>query len=129
MNKLLFFVVLLIIYGSLYPFKFSGQIPDLATTWRLLTEYNLHTTSTDITANIILFIPLGFVIRLASNQYHSRVKAILTMLVLAAVLAFLLQYFQFFIPARVPDAGDAVYNIVGAIIGLVFSHLSTVLAE
>ena len=74
--------------------NFPGQIPDLATTWRLLTEYDLRTTSTDIVANVILFIPLGFVIRLASNQYHARIKATLALVGLSAVLAFFIAIFS-----------------------------------
>lgn len=123
MNKLLFFIVLLIVYGSLYPFKFSGQLPDFATTWRLFSDYNLQTTNADIIANIILFIPLGFVIRIACNKYYERVKATLIYIGLSAVLAFLLQYLQFFLPSRVPDAGDAAYNIIGVIAGIIFSHV------
>ncbi|MEL0034936.1 MAG: VanZ family protein [Gammaproteobacteria bacterium] len=123
MNKLLFFIVLLIVYGSLYPFKFSGDMPGLQQTWQLLTDFNLQTTQADVLANIILFIPLGFVIRIASNQYRERIIATSIMFGLATVLAFTLQYLQLFLPSRVPDAGDATFNMLGTIIGIIFSHI------
>ena len=66
-------------------------MPGLQQTWQLLTDFNLQTTQADVLANIILFIPLGFVIRIASNQYRERIIAISIMFGLATVLAFTLQ--------------------------------------
>ena len=123
MNRLLFFIVVLIIYGSLYPFKFSGQIPDLNQTWIFLSNYSLRTTRSDIIANIILFVPFGFVLRVCLNQYRQRIKGALLLFGFAVVLAYALQYLQFFLPARVADASDAVYNILGTLLGMAVSHL------
>ncbi len=123
MNRLLFLIVILIIYGSLYPFKFSGQIPDLSQTWDFFSNYSLRTTRSDIIANIILFIPYGFVVRVCLNQYRQRIKGALLLFCFAVVLAYTLQYLQFFLPARVADASDAVYNLLGVILGMIVSHL------
>jgi len=39
------------------------------------------------------------------------------------VLAFFLQYLQFYLPARVPTADDAWYNSIGIIAGMLLAHL------
>jgi len=38
-------------------------------------------------------------------------------------LAFVLQYLQFYLPARVPSAADAWYNSLGIIIGMLLAHM------
>ena len=45
------------------------------------------------------------------------------MFTFAVLLTFSLQYIQYFLPARVPDASDALFNLVGVILGMVLSHL------
>jgi len=123
MHLVLGFIIFLIIYGSLYPFKFSGQPPGIAETFHWLSQINLRTTQADIIANILLFFPYGFVARMTLNKEHSLLSSSLKYLFGGFLIALLLQYSQFYLPARVPSSGDALFNFLGIILGMFFSHL------
>ena len=122
MLRFLLLIVALIVYGSLYPFKFSGQVPTGSQTYDWFVDIYRHTTRSDIIANILLFVPYGVVVRMTVNQHKNRVTTALWLLLAGVILAYGLQYAQFFLPARVPSAGDAVFNIVGMISGVIFAH-------
>lgn len=123
MHLLLSFIVFLIIYGSLYPFKFSGTPPGFTETLAWLSQTDLRTTQADIIANMLLFFPYGFVARMAINQEHKQFLSSLKYFAFGLCVAILLQYSQFFLPARVPSSGDAIFNGLGIVIGMFFSHL------
>jgi len=123
MRYILLLFVILISYGSLYPFQFSGDILPSAELLSWLTNYSYRTTRADIVANIILFIPYGFVAIMAvSNSYRQLFYAGL-LFIAGAFLAFLLQYLQFYLPARIPAVSDAWLNSLGIIIGMLLAHL------
>lgn len=125
MFRFLLLIIALITYGSLYPFKFSGQHPEITETLSWLLNVSLHTTRSDIIANILLFVPYGFVARFYINSHKKRFQSAVWVVIFGGLLAFTLQYLQFFLPARVPSSGDALFNVFGIIIGLIFSHLLT----
>ena len=123
MHLLLGFIVFLIIYGSLYPFKFSGSPLGFAETLTWLGQTDLRTTKADIIANILLFFPYGFVARMAINQEKQQLFSSLKYFLLGLFIALLLQYSQFYLPARVPSSGDALFNALGIGLGMFVSHL------
>ncbi len=123
MRYILLLFVILISYGSLYPFQFSGDVLPASELFNWLLNYSYRTTRADIVANILLFVPYGFVaIMTVSNSRYQLFHA--TVLFFAgSVLAFLLQYLQFYLPARIPAATDAWLNSVGIMGGMITAHL------
>ncbi len=114
-------VLLLIAYGSLYPFSF-GTPGSLAAAWAsLLKSPRGWTSFSDVAGNALLFLPLGLVIaaRLPPAQR--------TPLRLAAIAAFgtcfalLLQVAQLWIPSRSAALSDVLWNTVGLLVGIVLA--------
>lgn len=108
----------LIIYGSLYPFSFSLNAFDSYQLAQLF-DFDIRKTGTsDLVANLVLFIPFGLLMRASFPSYQKKSHLCL-MLLLAGIFAFAIQFAQLWTNARVPWGGDAVWNIVGTSIGLV----------
>jgi glycopeptide antibiotics resistance protein len=123
MRYILLLFVFLISYGSLYPFHFSGDLLPLSELISWLFNLSYRTTKADIVANILLFMPFGFVsVMMVSASRKLFINACWLFLG-GTILAFFLQYLQFYLPARVPSAADALYNSLGIIIGMVLSHV------
>lgn len=123
MGYILLLFVGLISYGSLYPFRFSGDLIPAGELIQWLFNLSYRTTNIDILANILLFVPFGFV---AIMMLATSKKALLHALLLflgGTLLAFILQYLQLYLPARVPSALDAWYNSLGILVGMLMAHL------
>ncbi len=123
MRYILLLFVILIAYGSLYPFHFSGDLLPVSDFLSWLVNLSYRTTEADILANILLFIPFGFVaiMTLATSRrllYHASL-----LFLVGTLFAFMLQYLQFYLPARVPSAADAWYNSLGIIFGMLIAHM------
>jgi glycopeptide antibiotics resistance protein len=123
MRYVLLIIIVLISYGSLYPFKFSGEILNQQEFFNWLFEVNFQTTRADKLANILLFVPYGFVTMIALKT-HKRAFLLGSLTFFFGVfLALTLQYIQLYIPARVPDALDALYNSFGILVGMFSAYL------
>ena len=123
MRYILLLFVILISYGSLYPFHFSGDLLPAAEFFTWLFDGSYRTTRADIVANILLFVPYGFVAIMALSTSRRLLFHASLLFVAGAILAFVLQYMQFYLPARVPTATDAWYNSIGIIAGMTLAHL------
>jgi len=123
MGYILLLFVILISYGSLYPFHFSGDLLPAADFFSWLTDNSYRTTRADIVANILLFVPYGFVALLTVSNSRRQLFHGAMLLLAGALLAFLLQYLQFYLPARVPAATDAWFNSLGITVGMLLAHL------
>ena len=123
MRYILLLFVLLISYGSLYPFHFSGDLLPFREFISWLFNLSYRTTKADIVANILLFMPYGFVAVLTVSASRNFIVKAFWLYLAGTLLAFLLQYLQFYLPARVPSAGDALYNSFGIIIGMLLSYV------
>jgi VanZ family protein len=111
-RRLFWLVLALVVYGSLFPFHYQAHTPSAADWWQLLRPEARHSGS-DLLGNLLLFMPYGLL--LASPMMRSRR---LWALLGGAVLAFGLQYLQFWFPDRYPSGTDAVFNLVGMLCGL-----------
>ncbi|MCP4273992.1 MAG: hypothetical protein GY781_18880 [Gammaproteobacteria bacterium] len=123
MGYILLLFIILISYGSLYPFQFSGDLLPSADFFNWLTDNSYRTTKADIVANILLFVPYGFVTILTISNSRRQILHGSLLLLAGTLLAFLLQYLQFYIPARVPTATDAWLNGLGITVGMLLAHL------
>ena len=123
-------VILLIAYGSLYPFIFHGTgalSADLAhflASWRELPQ-----SRGDVLANLLLYIPLGLTITLALSQGGrgrgvSRYLAALLAILAGAALSLFIELAQFYDTSRVSAFSDFALNIVGSLIGAVVALMT-----
>lgn len=121
MRSLLAIVIIIIIYGSLYPFNFVWV--DFSSIAWLDWGLNIQqrTTNGDILSNFLTFLPLGY---LAYASFESRdisLTKVVAILVVAFVFAYLLQIAQFYLPSRVPTVGDALVNWLGTLSGILLA--------
>ena len=115
--------VALIVYASLYPFtgwRAQGVAP-WAYLWSPLPRY---WTGFDVAANAVGYGPLGFLLVLSllrrggqSAQPISRMGAVSISILAAALLAFLMECMQSYLPSRVPSNVDFALNTLGAALG------------
>ena len=119
-------IVLLIVYGSLYPWHFQWrELP--ANPFRMLLHSGGGVADrrflADIIINLALYIPLGTAGWLAFRKH--RIPATLA---LAAVVSASVEMMQLFTPGRVCSTIDLVNNVLGSAIGLlagaVLEHLA-----
>ena|SRR5438128_3130397 len=77
-----------------------------------------------IIANIILFVPWGFLMFLA--LYHvdrPTVQTYVLTVLLGLTLTCSIEAWQYFLPSRVADINDIIWNTTGTFIGAIFGHL------
>ena len=77
-----------------------------------------------IIGNILLFVPFGFFLFITLYRIE---RSTLQTYVLAAfgglTFSCLIEAFQYFLPSRVADINDIIWNSVGALLGAVLAHL------
>lgn len=105
-------IAILIVYGSLFPFDFVQHHPSLNDIASLLIDRPGAHSLLDIVGNLVLFLPLGMVIQFSSSALRQR------WIIGGIVLAWGIQYVQFWFPSRVPSGVDALLNMVGLAAGL-----------
>ncbi|MDP5132874.1 MAG: VanZ family protein, partial [Paraglaciecola sp.] len=120
MKKLIFIILGLIIYGSLYPFQFTFEIPSSNVVNKLLDFNIFHTKITDAVANVLLFTPLGILLFYRSLKLQ---QSLLSMFLLCFVFAFMIQVTQLYLEARVAYGADAIWNVIGFANGIAIGNL------
>lgn len=118
--RLLFAVVALVVYGSLFPFHYVSHEPRWVDLSLLMHPGSEHHSKSDLIGNVMLFVPYGLLI--GSQRIPQRTGV---GLFAGAVLALLVQYLQFWFPDRDPSGIDAVLNGVGMLVGLALERLAT----
>lgn len=114
MRILLLVVVTLIVYGSFFPFAYVAHAPTRGDLLHLFLGWPARVSSVDAAGNLLLFLPLGLCISAESSERWRR--GFWT--VGGIVLAWGLQYLQFWFPSRDPSACDAWFNTAGILLGL-----------
>jgi VanZ family protein len=113
----------LVVYASLYPFagwrdQGIGSFAFLASPWPK------YWTGFDITANVLGYAPLGFLLALSfltrgswRNLRSSGGNALLAATLPAALLSLAMEALQTYLPSRVPSNLDFALNVLGAALG------------
>jgi VanZ family protein len=119
---LTFATVLLILYGSLFPFRFSPlRSVDL---WTLITGLGFARTSRgDVVANLLLYVPLGLCLMLAWPARWTRFKGFLWAVLLGTLLSLFVELVQVHASSRVSSLTDLVLNAAGTAIGALVAIL------
>lgn len=117
---------LLIVYASLYPF--SGWRNQEIPPWEFLfAGWPKYWTVFDLVANVIGYVPLGFLLALSfmrrgNVRYfaaHPNLASIAVALVAGTALSFVMEAVQTFLPSRVASNVDFGLNVSGTLIGAI----------
>lgn len=106
----------LIVYASLYPFahwRDQGIDPLLF----LIAPLPKYWTGFDVVANVLGYMPLGFLLALSALRTGRQRMALRLAVLAAAVLSLLLESLQVYLPDRVPSNLDLLLNVAGAALG------------
>ena len=112
---LLAVVVALILYVSLYPFRFHAEAPAALDTLRQLTW--ARAGRSDMFNNVLLYVPLGFCLVLVAEPRLGRLWGIVLGVACGALLSLGIEVTQASITARVPSLTDLSLNAAGALAG------------
>lgn len=91
-----------------------------------------HTVSTRIlaivfvpvVANVLLFVPWGFLMFIALYAIdRPTVQTYVLTVLIGLTLTCVIEAVQYFLPSRVADVNDIIWNTAGTFIGAVFGHL------
>ncbi|MFC1880621.1 VanZ family protein [Thermodesulfobacteriota bacterium] len=116
---LLLYIVIVVVLITLIPFEF--RIPDKI-------QFSWETYPEDFFANIILFLPVGFIFKLSrrANQDRFCINA----LIFGTLLSVAIEFAQLFVPGRYTSIIDVITNGSGAWLGgLIFVFLKQTLKE
>ncbi len=114
---LLLGVVLLIMYGSLYPFHFKANATH-GGFWQALDQLSWARAGRgDRISNVLLYLPLGFCLFLSLNRRYRRRISLVLATVLGAILSLAVEIAQIYVSVRVPSLTDLTLNIAGTLLG------------
>lgn len=114
---LLLGVVLLIMYGSLYPFHFKTGALDYGF-WQALDQLSWARAGRgDRISNVLLYLPLGFCLFLSLNRTYRQRVSLLLATVLGSALSLAMEVAQIYVSVRVPSFTDLTLNAAGTLIG------------
>jgi len=105
-----------IVVGSLYPF--SGWLD--ASGWQLhflLEPLPRYITRHDLTTNLLVYLPFGYLLHLLLSRPRRRGGAIVLATLIAALLSTLLESLQQLLPGRIASNLDVYINTLGGLIG------------
>lgn len=107
----------LIVYVSLYPFRFDPHGPTLAEALRHIGW--ARAGRGDMFNNVLLYAPFGFCVALLLEPRWGRTAAIVGALLLGALLSLHLELLQASVTPRVSSLRDLSLNASGALLGAV----------
>lgn len=108
--------VLLILYGSLFPFRF--EVLNDSGFFELLTGLRFQPTSRgDLVANLLLYAPLGLCLLLSWPARWGRLTRLFWTVFIGTMLSLGVEMLQVHAPTRVSSLTDVVVNATGTIGG------------
>jgi VanZ family protein len=120
-SPFIFWLVAIVIgaiaYVSLYPFNPKAGSAQIGVLTAIRDLTFARAGREDRLSNVLLYIPLGFVLLLALETRLARLPAIVLSVLCAAVLSFSMEVSQTYVSERVPSLMDFALNTLGAAIG------------
>jgi VanZ family protein len=108
--------LLLILYGSLFPFRFAAL--GESGFFELLTGLRFQRTSRgDLVANLLLYMPLGLCLLLSWPRRWGALTRLFWTVMLGTMLSCAVEMLQVHAPSRVSSLTDIVLNATGALAG------------
>jgi VanZ family protein len=113
---LLAIIAFLIVYGSLYPFRFAAV--DGQESLELLRRLPFGiTTRSDIAANVLLYLPLGASLAWLLATRLGGLLAVVVAALIGALLSFAIECAQLYETRRVASLADVASNTIGSTAG------------
>jgi VanZ family protein len=112
-----FVLIILICYGSLYPFDFGYSRSYFDRADGFLTDWRVITRLGDMLGNFALFVPFGAVGMLALVPGRSAAARFILLSLIGFFVAVGVQVLQLYLPSRDPALGDVVWNFCGWTLG------------
>lgn len=120
--RVLLIVIVVIVYGSLYPWDFhSAQLAD-GPLWVLIHSWPTHVDRfllRDVAVNLLIYMPVGVFGFLALRQNVRTAFAVIVTAFIALALSSAIEMTQLFDDARECSASDVVCNVSGTVFGVV----------
>src|SRR4051794_24030496 len=117
MRRIFSLIVVLILYGSLYPFHFVPRVLAHSPLWVVLHRWDSWKNPylvRDLVVNIALYVPVGIWGNLALRGK----VAVWGPVLFALLLSISMEVAQVFEPARYASSADTAANVAGAAIGV-----------
>jgi VanZ family protein len=106
----------LIVYASLYPFV-QWRDQGISPWYFVMAPWPKYWTGFDVVANVLGYMPLGFLLVLAALRSGHRRFAFRLVLLVGGCLSFTMESLQAYLPTRVPSNLDLALNIAGTFAG------------
>ena len=106
----------LVIYTSLYPFS-EWRAPAQEVRIFLTAPWPAYFTWTDLTINVLAYIPAGALLTLVFMPFWRGAAAATLATILATLLSLAIEVTQVFLPGRIPSNADLLCNAIGAFLG------------
>ncbi|WP_084652112.1 VanZ family protein [Ottowia thiooxydans] len=121
-RPLSFLYAALIVYASLYPF--SGWRDQGLSPWAFTAApLPQYWTRFDIIANVVGYVPMGFLLTLALLRAQWRWPAVVLGALVTALLSFTMESLQSYLPIRVASNLDFGLNTGGGVIGALAAYV------
>lgn len=111
----------LVIYASLHPFS-GWQDRGVSPLAFLDAGWPRWWTGFDLTVNMLVYVPLGYLLTLAVSRKTGRLLPTLLGACLAAGISFGMEVTQTWLPSRVPSNLDLACNSLGGVIGAIAAY-------
>jgi glycopeptide antibiotics resistance protein len=112
-------------YAKVDPIPFE-EIRHLA---RLLRDRQISTQLlavivVPIIANVLLFVPWGFLMFICLyTEERPTVQTYVLTILLGFSLTVTIEGYQYFLPSRVADVNDVIWNTAGTVVGAILGHM------
>lgn len=113
LGRLLILVVLLIAYGSLYPWQYQRPPRGLNAITALLEMRPGLLTPRDFLLNLAVYVPLGFLAYLTFRAFSPRINAVKASVLLGIGLSTVVEMLQAYVRARRSNIFDILANGLG----------------
>lgn len=111
----------LVVYGSLHPF--SGWRDTGVSPFAFLEGgWPRYWTVFDLVTNVLVYMPLGFLLTLALTGLPGRFTGAILATLLATSVSFCMESLQTWLPARVPSNLDLACNSLGSLLGAIYAY-------
>jgi VanZ family protein len=114
--------LLLIFYGSLYPFS-EWTTPDVPLFSFLRLERPKYLSLTDIAVNIVVYIPLGLMLTGLLRRFMGLGAAMVVATLAGGLVSLAMETLQMFLPGRVSSVIDLGTNVFGTLVGAMLAWL------
>jgi VanZ family protein len=112
---------LMIVYASLEPFS-NWMAPPPGTPFFMFAPLPARFTRFDIVINVVAYLPFGFFLAIA-GRHRADLRRLASAAGSAAMLSFMMETLQMFLPTRDASVVDLVSNVAGAAVGALVAIL------